>query len=94
MKHLPFSSPVHVATSRLFCIAEGEQMNAVSKLHITKDGRLKASSVKIKYVCVVRNWVINRRRARRDLRRKTAEGEKYNRVNKLLGVLRTNLFEI
>jgi hypothetical protein len=55
MKHLPCLSPVNVATSRIVSMIEGGQMNAVSKLHTTKDNRLKAPNVGIKFPCVVRS---------------------------------------
>jgi hypothetical protein len=53
MKHLLCLSPVNVSTSRLTSIIEGGQLNAVSKLRTTKDGRLKAPNFRIKLPCVV-----------------------------------------
>lgn len=53
MKHLLCLSPVNVANSRLVSRIEGGQINAVSKLHTTKNGRLKAPNVRIKLPCVV-----------------------------------------
>jgi ABC-type phosphonate transport system ATPase subunit len=49
MKHLLFLSLVIVATSRLIFMLEGGKLNEVSKLNITKDGRLKFQNVKIKF---------------------------------------------
>jgi hypothetical protein len=51
MKHLLSLSLVIVATSRLIFTLEGGKLNAVSKLNITKDDRLKAPNVKIKFIC-------------------------------------------
>jgi hypothetical protein len=52
MKHLLCLSPVNVAASRLTSMIQGGQMNAVSNLHTTKDGQLKAPNVRIKLPCV------------------------------------------
>jgi hypothetical protein len=49
MKHLLSLSLVIVATSRLIFMLQGGKLNAVSKLNITKDCRLKAPNVKIKF---------------------------------------------
>jgi hypothetical protein len=55
MKHLLCLSPVNMATSRLISMTEGGQTNEVSKLHTTKNGRLKSPNVRIKLPCVVRS---------------------------------------
>jgi hypothetical protein len=55
MKHLPSLSPVNVETSRLICMTEGGQMNAVSKLIQQRTVSLKLQALRLNFHVSFRN---------------------------------------